>query len=90
MLAQSLSAEEANKPGNIRPRTRLHALHHLGLDAVLLLVIEQELLGAMTKNKQRPANVAKSGRRTSLALDGPQLLPDQSGRRIDLSGRLNS
>ena len=43
----------------------------------------------MTKNKLR-AEFVKTGRHTSLALDGPQLLPDKSGRRIDLSGGLNS
>ena len=75
---------------DIRSRTRLHAFHHLGFDAVLLLVIEQKLLGAMTKNKQSRPVRAEPGRHTSLALDGPQLLPDQSGRRIDLSGGLNA
>lgn len=32
----------------------------------------------------------KLGRRTSLALDGPQLLPDARGSGIDVSGGLNS
>jgi len=43
----------------------------------------------MTKHKQE-SKANKTGRRTSLALEGPQLLPDESGRRIDLSGGLNS
>ena len=43
----------------------------------------------MTKHK-RKREATETGRRTSLALEGPQLLPDESGRRIDLSGGLNS
>ena len=43
----------------------------------------------MTKHK-RKCEGTRTGRRTSLALEGPQLLPDKSGRRTDLSGGLNS
>ena len=74
---------------NTRSRSGFHALHHLRLDAVLLLVIEQKLLAGVTRNKQKNEAV-ETGRHTSLALDGPQLLPDESGSGIDLSGGLNS
>jgi hypothetical protein len=43
----------------------------------------------VTKYK-RKGEGAKLGRHTSLALDGPQLLPDKSGRRVDMSEILNS